>query len=313
METAEDRYDRLTDRVAALYDEGLQPVALDLLDAADPDLEPWAAELAHLRACLLGSLHETAEALTTLQQASAKGAWWAEEILTDDGDLAALQYLPAFQQILETSRARRVTSVDPPLVQLPQGSSDPAQAGGTEADRRLCGVVVALHGAGQRAGHAMRDWAGVLELGYALVGVESSQLMSPMYRTWPDPELARKDIAWALAQLPEELRGLPLIAAGFSAGGRVALDWALTGQPERAAGVVVLAPALRELPAEAQLPLSPASILVGTEDDLLEVVEEAAAQLTAFGLSIDKLPALGHQIPADLTDHLRALLPGTTR
>ncbi|MDX6264506.1 MAG: hypothetical protein QOH84_6194, partial [Kribbellaceae bacterium] len=64
METPEDRYDHLTDRISTLYDEGLQPVALDLLDAADSDLEPWAAELAHLRACLLGSIHETTEALT---------------------------------------------------------------------------------------------------------------------------------------------------------------------------------------------------------------------------------------------------------
>ena len=153
----------------------------------------------------------------------------------------------------------------------------------------------------------MRDWAGVLELGYALVGVESSQLMSPMYRTWPDPAIAREDIARALAQLPEELRGLPLIAAGFSAGGRVALDWALSGQPEQAAGVVVLAPALRELPAEAHGALQPATVLIGTEDDLIEVVDEAADQLAALGLTIHKVPALGHEFPDDLTVHLRAL------
>ncbi|WP_020386659.1 alpha/beta hydrolase [Kribbella catacumbae] len=296
MDTAESRYDRLTDRVAALYDEGLQRVALDLMDAAEPDLQPWVAELAHLRACLLGSLGESTEAVAALQQASDAGGWWDEGILTEDDDLAALQPLPAFQNLVAISRSRRITSQDEPLIQLP--TTPP------------CGVVVALHGAGQRASHAMRDWAGVLDLGYALVGVESSQLMSPMYRTWPEPELASKDVARALDQFPQELRGLPLIAAGFSAGGRVALDWALTGQPERAAGVVVLAPALRELPAEAQAPLSPATILIGTEDDLLEVVDEAAAQLTAFGLTIHKLPALGHEIPADLTDQLRALLPG---
>lgn len=98
------------------------------------------------------------------------------------------------------------------------------------------GVVVVLHGAGQRASHAMRDWAVALELGYALVGVESTQLMAPMYRTWPDPDAAERDVRRALEQLPEDLRGLPLIAAGFSAGGRVALNWALTGQPVPAAG-----------------------------------------------------------------------------
>jgi dienelactone hydrolase len=333
VETPEDRYDQLTDRVAALYDEGLQSVALDLLDAADSDLEPWAAELAHLRACLLGSIHETTEALTTLQQASAAGAWWAEEILTDDDDLAALQYLPAFQQLVATSRTRRVTSIDPPLVQLPERSSGPAPSGGPGRDRqasgagvvgragetavdgqaggegRPCGVVVALHGAGQRARHAMRDWAGVLELGYALVGVESSQLMSPMYRTWPDPGAAAKDIARALDGLPGQLRGLPLIAAGFSAGGRVALNWAVEADPVAAAGSVVLAPALRGVPEKAQNALSPASILIGTADDLLEVVEDAEPQLAGLGFTVDRLPGLGHEFPQDLTSRLAGLLP----
>ncbi|MDX6260382.1 MAG: hypothetical protein QOH84_2070, partial [Kribbellaceae bacterium] len=296
----------------------LQPVALDLLDAADSDLEPWAAELAHLRACLLGSIHETTEALTTLQQASAAGAWWAEDILTEDDDLAALQYLPAFQQLVATSRARRVVSADPPLIQLPERSSDPAQADGAGAPRRAadalgavraCGVVVALHGAGQRARHAMRDWAGVLELGYALVAVESSQLMSPMYRTWPDPAEAAKDIARALDQLPAQLRELPLIPAGFSAGGRVALNWAIEADPVPAAGVVVLAPALRELAEKAQNPLSPASILIGTADELLEVVDDAEPQLAALGFTVDRLPGLGHEFPQDLAARLEGLLP----
>jgi predicted esterase len=305
VETPEDRYDRLTDRVSALYDEGLQPVALDLLDAVDPDLEPWAAELAHLRACLLGSLHETTEALAALQQASAAGAWWAEEILTEDDDLAALQYLPGFQQIVATSRDRRVTSMDPPLVQLPQRSSDPAPVGAG----RPCGVVVALHGAGQRARHAMRDWAAVLELGYALVGVESSQLMSPMYRTWPDPAEAAKDIARALDQLPAQLRALSLIAAGFSAGGRVALNWAVGADPVPVGGAVVLAPALRGVPEKAQNALSPASILIGTADDLLEVVDDAEAQLAGLGFTVERLPGLGHELPQDLAARLQGLLP----
>ncbi|MEV6417044.1 alpha/beta hydrolase [Kribbella sp. NPDC051718] len=309
METPEDRYDRLTDRVAALYDEGLQPVALDLLDAADPDLEPWAAELAHLRACLLGSLHETTEALTSLQQASAAGAWWAEEILTEDDDLAALQYLPAFQSLVALSRDRRIASEDPPLIQLPAWPSDPAQAAGAGAGRRACGVVVALHGAGQRARHAMRDWAGVLELGYALVGVESSQLMSPMYRTWPDPGEAAKDIARALDQLPVQLRDLPLIAAGFSAGGRVALNWAVEADPVPVSGAVVLAPALRGVPEKAKNALSPASILIGTADDLLEVVDDAGEQLAGLGFTVDRLPGLGHEFPQDLATRLKGLLP----
>ncbi|TWD80648.1 putative esterase [Kribbella amoyensis] len=285
METAEARYDQLVDRVEVLYEEGRPTDALAVLDAADEDLAPWFAELAHLRACLLGASGQADAALDALRHASDAGAWWAEQILVGDDDLADLQDRPEFQRIVEVSETRRTADPTPPHVSLPAA--------------KPTGLVVALHGAGQRSMHAARDWAGVLELGYALVCVESSQLMSPMYRTWPDPEKAREDIARVLAELPLELRDLPTIAAGFSAGGRVALDWALTGTPVPVAGVVVLAPALRSLPAEAHGVLAPAVVLIGTDDDLVEVVDEAAGQLTSSGLTIEKLTGLGHAFPAD--------------
>jgi dienelactone hydrolase len=294
VETPEDRYDQLTDRVSTLYDEGLQQVALDLLDSVGDELGPWAAELAHLRACLLGSIGESTEALVALQEASAAGAWWEEGILTEDDDLAALQYLPAFQAMVELSRTRKVTAEDPPQIAY---------------SKKSCGVVVALHGAGQRASHALRDWAAVLDLGYALVCVESSQLMSPMYRTWPDPAESAKDIARALSYLPAELRGLPLFAAGFSAGGRAALNWAVGADPVPAAGVVVLAPALRALPEKARTPLSPAHILIGTADELLEVVDNAEPRLSTLGLTIDRVPGLAHEFPQDFAARLGSVLP----
>ncbi len=291
MDNAEARYDQLIDDAAALYEQGQSESALQLMDAVEAELgaglEPWSAELAHLRACLLGTLDRADDALQVLVTACAAGAWWHEQILTEDDDLAALQDLPAFQEIVQTSRVRHTSDPVPPLIELPAPG------------RPVVRVVVALHGAGLRAGHAAREWAEVLEDGAALVCVESSQLMSPMYRTWPDRAKAVEDIAAALEHLPAELRGLPMIAAGFSAGGRAALDWALTGQPVPVAGVVVLGPALRELPETAHSALSPAVVLIGTDDELVEVVDEAAGQLTAFGLTIVKLPGLGHEFPAD--------------
>jgi predicted esterase len=289
VQNAESEYDALTDRVAALYDQGAYEEALALVDATS--LLPWLAELTHTRACLLAVLGRPAEALAALQSAATAGAWWDESLLTEDDDLATLQSLPGFGELLESSREGRAASrpeTAEPLLRLPDGE--------------VRGVVVTLHGAGQRAGHAARDWASVTALGYALLCVESSQLMSPMYRTWPDPERSRADVSRALTGLPEELQSLPLIAAGFSAGGRVALDWALTAQPRQVAGVVVLAPALRQLPASAHGVLDPALVLIGTDDDLREVVEEA--RLDRFGVSVEWLPGVGHEFPADFGDRL---------
>ena len=51
-------------------------------------------------------------------------------------------------------------------------------------------------------------------------------------------------------------------------GRRSALDWALTSRP-----------------------------VIGTADDLLEVVEKAAEHLSTLGLEIERVPGLGHQFP----------------
>lgn len=295
MQNAEAEYDALTDRVASLYEQGAYQEALTAVDQADDSLKPWLAELTHLRACLLAVLGQPDQALAALQTAATAGAWWDDSLLTEDDDLATLQSLPGFTDLLESSRlGRSLPESSEPVVELPSGE--------------VRGVVVALHGAGQRATHAARDWASVTSLGYALVCVESSQLMSPMYRTWPDPERSRDDIAQALSHLPTELQSVDVIAAGFSAGGRVALDWALTAQPRPVAGVVVLAPALRQLPAAAHGALEPAVVFMGTDDDLLEVVEEAGEQLRGFGVSVELLPGVGHEFPADFDARLSEVL-----
>ncbi|MFC9694741.1 TPR end-of-group domain-containing protein [Kribbella sp. NPDC056951] len=316
------RYDALVDQIEALYAESRYADAIAVLDAAT-DLAPWTAELAHLRACVLGASGDPEGALQALQTASRAGSWWRPEILTDDDDLAALTNHPEFQQLVAESATRATDAPTPALITLPEGDTSPDTPSGSGLPgrapsddslrdnnlpdpTRARGVVVALHGAGQRAEHARRDWAGVLDLGYALVCVESSRRMSPMYRTWPDPEQAAADIARALAELPTELTGLPLIAAGFSAGGRVALNWALTARPAPAAGVLAMAPALRELPDDSANSLSPATIWIGTDDDLLEVVDAAEPHLSAC--KIERLPGLAHAFPADFAQRLATLL-----
>jgi predicted esterase len=295
MEPAE-RYDAVVDQVEELYGQGRYGEAVALLDGESSGLEAWRAELAHLKACVLGAGGDADGALRVLRDASAAGAWWAPGILVDDDDLAGLRGRPEFDEVVALSETRMTDDPVPALIEVPE---QPA------------GVVFALHGAGQTAEHARRDWAGVLELGYALVCVTSSRRMSPMYRTWPDRGQAATDIAWALErwstetglQLPRE--GLPIIAAGFSAGGRAALDWALTGLPMPVDGVLTVAPALRDLPPE-RSPLSPATVWIGTDDDLLEVVDNAADQLGGF--TIERVPGVSHAFPPDFPKLLAAVL-----
>ncbi|WP_328989673.1 alpha/beta hydrolase [Kribbella sp. NBC_01245] len=281
--TAEQRYDALVDEVFRFYEQGRLTGALDAIRTADADLAPWRAELAHTEACILGADHRPAEALHALQTAFAEGAWWHRKILTEDDDLEGLRDLPGFADLVEQSDQRRAAETDVPgehLLDRPDGE--------------IGGVLVALHGAGQRAGHARRDWSSALDRGYAVLAVESAQRMSPMYRTWPDQELAAKDIAAAIATLPDDIRSGPLIAAGFSAGARAALLWALTDKPTPATGVVVLAPAIGGVDLPAGKTLNPAIAWYGSEDDLLE---HAPAIERLPGFTVKVIQGLGHAFP----------------
>lgn len=296
METPEARYEQLTDRLLSLYREGRQREALGLLDPPHPDLALWSAELAHFEACMYGSLGDADSALDVLQRASEAGAWWHDSLLLEDDDLAALRDRPELNQLVELSRDRKVSGQASWTIALP------------DTGRPVSGVVVALHGTGQRASQAARVWAPVVQLGFALVCVDSSQLDSPQFRNWRERDLVIRDIADALADLPDELRGLPVIAAGFSSGGRAALDWVLTAEPVAVRGVILLAPSLGDLPTTPARQLSPATILIGTEDHALAGVERAADQLTSSGFEIVLIPGLGHTAPPDLGDRLSSLL-----
>lgn len=290
--TAQQRYDALVDEVFRFYEQGRLTGALDAIRTADADLAPWRAELAHTEACILGADHRPTEALHVLQAAFAEGAWWHRKILTEDDDLAALRDLPGFAELVEQADQRRAAETDLPGEHLLERPDDETR-----------GVLVALHGAGQRAEHARRDWSAALDRGYAVLAVESTQRMSPRYRTWPDQELAAKDIAAAIETLPEDLRSGPFIAAGFSAGARAALLWALTDKPTPATGVVVLAPVIGGVDLPAGKELSPAVAFYGSEDDL---IEHAPAIERLPGFSVQVIQGLGHTFPKDhrLTDVL---------
>lgn len=293
-------YRALSDSIFTLYERGQQRDAIALLETPHPELLPWQAELAHLKACLHGSLGETDEALETLATAHAAGAWWDPSILLEDDDLESLTWMREFMSLVESSRERWA-----------QANAEPDRTG----DRLVLpsgpvrGVVVALHGAEEDADDAMAVGESVTELGFGVLAVRSSQRTSPRYRSWPDQQRAVAEIAGALETLPDEVRSLPLVAGGFSAGGRVAFHWAFTGVPCPVAGLIVVAPAVRGDLGEARpAVLDPAVLLVGSDDDLSDEVVTAGRALAASGLSLEVVPGLGHRFPEDFPERLRRAL-----
>ena len=291
------RYHELNERVFDLYLDDRHDDALRLIAEAPSELAPWRAELAYLSACLNGASGRPEQALQVLEDAAAEGDWWDPSVLGGDDDLAELRSLPAYDSFLAVSvdRWRRANAAIDRSGDVLVRPTEPAR-----------GLVVALHGAEENASDAVVAWSAAAYVGYAVLAVRSSQRTSPNYRTWPDEERAAYEIGEAMERLPAELSGLPVVAAGFSAGGRVALRWALTARPSRVAGVITVAPAIRPdaIPTEPIGPLAPARLVVGADDDLLDDVSAAARVLEPAGFALDVVPGLAHGFPVDFSKRL---------
>ena len=298
------RYDALSDEVVTLYSLGRYDQALERLAADSAGLEHWTADLAHLTACLQSVAGRPEEALATLRLALDQGDWWSRRILVEDDDLAAVRALPAFDALVREAEARAAAfnasaPLEPPVLLRPA--------------RAARGVAVVLHGSGQRAGPTAGTWSAATAEGYAVLAVASSQRSTPTHTSWPDQGTAARDVRHALTFLDDDLRALPLLAGGFSAGGRAALLWALTAEPVPVARLLVVAPAVvpEQLPAE-PADRVPGLVLLGADDGFAGPVQAMAGRLEAAGLRLETVDGLEHRYPDDFAARLVAELDQVT-
>ncbi len=291
------RYDELSDAVFELYESGRYEDALERLSARGPGLEPWSSDLTHVAACLQSRAGRPEQALATLQAALEAGDWWAPRILTDDDDLAAVRRQPGFDDLLRVATARAAAynasvTPDPPVVLRPAG---PVRA-----------VAVVLHGSGQRADATAETWSPALAEGLVVLAVASSQRSTPTHTSWPEHAPAVRDIGHALDHLDPAVRSLPVLAGGFSAGGRAAMLWALTGGP--VSRLLVVAPALWSEHLPAELCRVPGLVLLGGDDPLAGPVQQVGRRLDDAGLRLETVEGLGHAYPEDFAARLVAEL-----
>ena len=165
-----------------------------------------------------------------------------------------------------------------------------------------------LHGAQQEVLQTAADWQAAVESRFVILAVRSTQQSSPSFRTWPDQAVVARDVAAALRAVPEATT-VPVIAAGFSAGGRAALLWALSADPVPVSAYVVVAPSIRP----DQLPEQPVSVrgvvLLGAEDALTDEARAAADRLGPTArAALDVVEGLAHDYPSDFDTWLGATL-----
>jgi len=293
------RYAVLTDRVLALYEEQQYVAALGRIDAERGSVPAYRSDLAHLAACLHALAGDPAAALRDLQDAAAVGGWWHPRILLDDDDLEPVRGLPGFEALVaqatdRSTAAQAAARARPPVVHRPPD------------ERPARGLLVVLHGAGQGAAATAARWAPAVDRGLVLVAVESSQLTTPTYRTWPDPAAAAADVAAALGTLPATDRLLPMVAGGFSAGARAALLWALRGQPTEIAAVLAVSPAIWPEQTADPTHQPVGVVIIGAADELLPTTRAAVDRLPDVRLEV--VDGLGHDYPYDFGTWLAAAL-----
>jgi dienelactone hydrolase len=298
--TAEARYDALFADVYPLYQEGRYADALARLDEDPGDLAQWSAIVTEIRACMLALTGRTDAALATLQGGLDAGEWWDPHLLDRDPDLVEVRDLPGYDALLRESGARAaaynsVASPGPPAVVHPDG---PAR-----------GVLVLLHGSGGRPAKTAEQWSAAGEAGVVVLAASSSHHISPATASWVDAATAARDLRTALEHLDADTASLPLVAAGFSAGGRAALQWALAADPVPVRGVVLVAPSLLadQVPQDVDEPLHGVA-LVGGDDPMGVGLLTRGDALRRAGLVIEELPGLGHAFPDDFDARLTRAL-----
>ena len=169
--------------------------------------------------------------------------------------------------------------------------------------------MLALHGWGQEAGEFAAEWNGVTGRGFAVVAPESTEMLTPGFYVWDDRVAARQAVAAQFRATTDDLEAgdAPLIVAGFSQGGGLAVDLALDDARAPAAGLLALSTGVEDLEAEpdpARLRRAAerglrGRLLAGAKDEALEGAQALAAVADAAGLKwpLTVLALGGHRMP----------------
>ena len=157
-----------------------------------------------------------------------------------------------------------------------------------------------------------------------MVAPESTEVLTPGFFVWDDRVTARLTVAAQYRAATGELEtaGAPLIVAGFSQGRGLAVDLALDGAPEPAAGLLALSTGVEDLeaaPDQGRLRRAAerglrGRLVAGAEDEALAGARALAAATGAAGLEwpLTELAGGGHRMPPPqsglLLSELAALL-----
>lgn len=290
------QFKRLRDRVFALSERQAYAEALALIDEHAEALTQFESDLLFWRACLYGRLGNRSEAIRALQSAAERGHWYHERMLRDpDLDIIRDSAELADLQRLFNERHQQAQAEAKPERQVWEPAGQP------------CGLLVALHGAGGSILTEGDYWRQAVQLGWRVAMLQSSQVFAPRRYHWQDAAKAIEEVRRHLEEIGE---GSPIVLAGFSMGGGLAIRATLSGSIP-ACGFLAVAPSFRMEQMGPLVQTAPRGVrgyvVVGTEDWCYGPAKELALAMKQAGLACDveEHPGLGHDYPNGFGSSLR--------
>jgi predicted esterase len=315
----DDSYQLLDARVMELYREQNYAGAFDLLTAEGPRYPGHETDVSYMRSCLAARKGDHGLAVEILEQAVEQGLWFGEMLLRRSPSWQPLQGLPDFERVAAAclDRQRAAQAGRPPAhysALIPESGTPPYRS------------IVALHGNGENPRKALDGWRAVVDEGWLLAAIESSQIVQSDGYVWDDTEVALREIQEQHAALAadHELSADHLVIAGFSMGGYTALRVALSGTiPARA--FILLGPGgpdpgaddlgswlplIQEVRARGAQPRG--YLLAGQDDDVtsVETQRRLAGFLTEQGIpcGFEAVPGVAHAYPLDFRPFIQRSL-----
>jgi pimeloyl-ACP methyl ester carboxylesterase len=257
----------------------------------------------HWKMCLAALVNDPDQAIQAFREALERGYSYPGPLVREDEDLASLQGMPAYEELVRLSLERFAaaeTKARPELLIIP-----PAEQ---HADR--VPLLLGLHGNPQNARLAANDWQPIAAKGWLVACAQSSQLITSDAYIWNDLARGTTDVQnlYKTLNTRDVIDAERVVLGGISMGGGLAIHMAVTGAI-KTRGFFVVGPYLRDLePLTPYLDTAAASgvrgyIVMGLQEqpEAQEMMRKIDAFLNTHGIpcKIEARPEIAHDFPAD--------------
>lgn len=280
--------------------------AMHLVEIAEQNHPGKIAETSFWKSVLYCCLGSNEKALFELKTAMAQGVWWGPELLLSIPDLKPLQNETEFKEIL-TSCETRLKEV--------QSQTKPETIVWPSKNSSVHPLIYSFHWRGDNINNFSSYWDDEeLKNRYSMTFPQSSQLFAPEAFCWDDWKKSKDEIIETYQKVisNDNLHKGPLIVAGASQGGKLAVELALEENSIPAKGFILIVPAVGEANKYESMIKKALSrnlrgvVITGDQDPYFDEARGLCAAFEKYNfpykLMISK--GLGHSFPEDFRTRL---------